>query len=178
MSDIKLEDYEELGTCDHCGEDCIVHKESKRCDNCDGQFIHCGICDEEQHEDYSCRHVFQDRNFEWQGSGVMGGDDADIKASFLLLVKRMPQGFAEALAAAIAQGKFYSFLSAPLIGSGGHMELHGLPWERGFGKAMVELGEGDDAEELTDGYSWLASIYLDKTPDANTLTLEWLKDAA
>lgn len=169
-----MEDYEELGACTRCGENCIIDKATKRCDDCDGQFVHCNICDEEQHEDDTCRHVFQDRIFTWQGSGAMSGDDSGVKESFLLLVKKMPQGFAEALAPAIAQEKFYSFLSAPLIGSGGHMELHGLP--RGFGEAMVELGSGDDADAMGDGYKWLASLYQEKTPEANTLTLEWLKE--
>lgn len=169
-----MEDYEEFGACSDCGESCLIYKDTKRCDSCDGRYTYCDICNEEQHEDDTCRHVFKDCNCMWQGSGALRGEEEGVKASFTLLVGKMPKGFAEALTAAIAKGKFYSFLVAPLIGSGGHLTLNGLPL--GYGEAMIKLGESDDADEMGDGYKWLASLYQEKTPEANTLTLEWLKE--
>lgn len=175
-----LAEDEKIGECEHCGDDGVVFIDNNRCQECDGQFIHCSICNEEQHRDDPCRHIFQDENLEWHGSGS-GSWPIDIRKPFLDLVRLMPSGFAPDLREAILSGRFYTWLMAPLIGSGGCLELSGMPdrdgrfMEFSWGDAMIGVGEGEQAEETSDGYHWLASLYKDKTPDANRITVAWLE---
>ncbi len=36
-----------------------------------------------------------------------------------------------------------------------------------YGEALAQIGEGEHAEEASDGCRWMASLYQEKTPDAN-----------
>ena len=166
-----------LGKCDNCGEDRNLYPDMERCEDCDGLFYHCSICDEDQSEDDHCRHIFQDDNFEWCGSGAYM--DPALKKPLFRLLNAMPEGFAVDLAAAIRSGRFYTFLTAPLIGRGGIMSLYGFSdvgKSLSYGKAMIEIGEDEESEEVADGYHWLASLYECETPKANKLTLQWLDE--
>ena len=88
----------------------------------------------------------------------------------------MPDGFARDLKAAIISGRFHTWLVAPMIGGGGILDLYGMPRSVGqsYGDAILALGESDDAEDFECGYHWLVSLFDDKTPDANALTVEWI----
>lgn len=181
----ELQEGEVLGTCEHCGDECIIFADNQRCDECDGQFTHCLICDEEQHEDDPCRHVFRDwkGDYEWYGSGGYAYFADHVRESFFCLLRLMPNGFASDLRHAILSGEFYTFASLPMIGGGGHIELHapyesdfywGCMWEYGY--KMVDIGERQSSERTSLGYKWLASLYKSKTTEANQLTvalLDW-----
>jgi hypothetical protein len=43
-----------------------------------------------------------------------------------------------------------------------------------WGDRLIELGSGDHAEELHDGYRWLVSLYDRQTTKANRTTLTWI----
>lgn len=173
----------EAGECEHCGDDGFVFSESKRCEECEGDFIHCVICNQEQHADDTCRHISRDENYEWFGSGT-GWAHPELKKPFLKLVAAMPEGFAPDLREAILSGGFYTFFTAPMIGSGCNMELNGMPiraWHTRYslfwwGDFLAALGQGDEAEDHVDGYHWLASLYGAKTAEANRWTVAWLEE--
>src|SRR3990167_1825634 len=130
-----LEDGEKIGECEHCGDEGRVFIDNNSCEECDGQFFMCSVCKEEQHRDNTCRHLFQGLDdYEWKGSGAW--IDPELKVPLFALFSRMPEGFVPALRVAIKSGKFYTFLMAPMIGSGGHMELGGIEDWR-FGVAMI-----------------------------------------
>lgn len=169
-----------LGTCTWCGDKGEVYRDNGRCEDCDSDVFHCAICKQDYHRDSHCRHIFQDDDFEWTGSGAYAPSPA-IKDSFFELLTLMPEGFASDLRIAIKSGKFYTWIVAPLIGSGGHLSLYGMP-ERGghlmlndpYGDAMLDLGGGPHAEDTADGYHWLASLYERKTRKANKITIDWI----
>lgn len=168
------------GKCRWCGDKTLIYSDNKLCEDCDSNVILCSVCNEEYDSDDHCRHVFRDDNFVWCGSGAMANND--VKASFIKLLSLMPNGFAADLRKAIRSQKFYTWLIAPIIGSGGLLELHGMPNRDGkfmlhaWGDNLIELGQGEHAEEMADGYHWLASLYEDKTKDANKTTLEWIAE--
>lgn len=169
------------GKCCWCGADGEVFKDNGLCDDCDSQTIHCGICRCRQGSDNHCRHVFQDRWFEWSGAGVGYATDA-TKRAFMELLTLMPDGFAADLREAVGGGKFHTWIVAPLIGGGGTLELHGMPARDGrsmfhaWGDEMIALGQRDDAEKTADGYHWLASLFERKTRAANKWTVEWIDE--
>jgi hypothetical protein len=177
---IKGDEYK-TGTCEHCGDETAVFEDNDRCERCDGEFYYCSICKQEQHRQDLCRHIFEDRNFEWEGSGTEQTSET-VKAAFFRLLGRMPAGFAGDLRKAIRSGRFHTWLCAPLIGGGGLLELHGMPDRDGksmlfkWGEAMIDIGEGDDAEDTADGYHWLASLYDKKTLKANRATVAWIDE--
>lgn len=173
-------DDRKRGTCRWCGNKTQIYINNKLCEGCDSNVIHCSICDDDYDDSDHCRHVFQDQNFEWSGSGAWSNND--VKASFLQLLEKMPAGFAVDLKKAIRSKRFHTWLIAPLIGSGGLLELHGMPNRDGkfmphaWGDHLLKIGQGDDAEETADGYHWLASLYNDKTPGANQTTIKWINE--
>lgn len=169
------------GPCPECGAKGEVYRDTGRCESCDGKFYTCAICKVEQHEENLCRHLFQDRNFEWQGAGS-GRADPSLKAPLFKLFDLMPTGFATDLRIAIRSGKFHTWLIAPLIGAGGLLELHGMPYRDGksmlfqWGDRLMALGESDDAESVADGYRWLVSLYDRHTLTANQATVRWIDE--
>jgi len=163
------------GTCVWCGHVGAVYSDSSLCEDCDGDMIHCAICNENQHVESSCRHVFRDANFEWTGSGGYPPSD-DVKKSFIRLIVSMPEGFVPDLRQAIATEKFHTWLVAPIIGPGGFLSLHGTVNNCVWGEQLLTLGESDQAEIYTDGYQWLASLYNDITPEANRITIGWIDE--
>jgi hypothetical protein len=180
MSVADCDDYKG-GTCRWCGDEGQVFADNDLCEDCDSNVCHCSICDEEQHYQSPCRHLFQDENFEWCGSGCRPDGDG-LKQPFFALLRHMPEGFADDLRTAIQSGEFHTWIVAPMIGGGGALYLYGMPDREGmwtltdWGDALIEIGEGDAAEETVDGYRWLASLYNDKTPDANKTTVAWLDE--
>lgn len=178
MSCVQTDDDEhKTGECRRCGKRGTVFVDNDLCEDCDGDVVHCKICNEEQSIDSRCRHVFYSSESGWNGAGV-GYPDDEVKDAFLDLVRRMGNEFSQDLQRAVRSGEFYTFLVAPLIGGGGMLDLHGMPWhlQRKWGELLIDLGEGDEAGDLADGYHWLASIYKTKTPDANEITLAWLAE--
>lgn len=179
-----------MKVCRRCGDRPSVRGYHGLCDNCDSEVIICSVCREEQWtDDGLCRHVFRDSNYEWQGSGncFVEQPSEHVRESLFKLFELMPDGFAADLKTAIHSKKFHTFLIAPLIGSGGLLELHGMPARDGirflfgWGDYLLEIGSGGEdeqsyknAEESADGYSWLASLYDGKTPDANAITVAWI----
>jgi hypothetical protein len=181
-----------VGKCPSCGElrDDLLPAESGdlRCAECDTEYTYCNICEEEQHRDEHCRHIFETECGEWAGSGADSYDFAEAaRLPFFALLGKMHPCFAGDLRAAILSGKFYTFAYMPMIGGGGSLEMHGMPdlaipqgmdpYYRLFfwGNELMDLGCGEDAEELSDGYDWLASLYEGKTPDANRITVAWIE---
>lgn len=165
------------GTCKWCGDEGGIYADTGYCEDCDGDIIHCSICDVDQHIDDLCRHVFRNDDYEWQGSGAHD-PAASTKASFLTLLDQMPDEFAADLREAIAAASFHTWLMAPMIGGGGILKLHGIKLLPGFdyGKAMIKLGESERSEASADGYHWLASLYDDRTPKANAITISWIDE--
>jgi hypothetical protein len=163
------------GTCAWCGDRGTVYADNGRCEQCDSDVFHCSICDDDQHADDLCRHVFRDSNFEWAGSGT-GRTADDVRISFLKLLDLMPPGFGADLRKAIRSGHFHTWLIAPLIGGGGMLEMRGMPYEDGrkFGDALRDIGDGDNAEEAAYGYHWMVSLYDRKTLAANRVTVAWI----
>lgn len=182
-------DETNAGKCKECGSEDQVYLDTNRCPDCDIDFGFCSICDSEQHVESCCRHIWQDgQDFEWRGSGA--SMDPELRGPLFKLFDLMPPGFPRALRSAVASGKFYTFLIAPMIGSGGLLELHGMPdeipIEKGnyhsslfyWGAKILEIGESDNDDEsgCADGYYWLASLYEHETPEANGLTIRWIDE--
>lgn len=167
-----------IGKCRWCGERGEVYRDNGLCEDCDSNTIHCRICRCRQHADNRCRHVFQDRWFEWAGAGSGCEPTPAVKSAFLELLTLMPEGFAADLRTAIKGGEFYTWVIAPMIGGGGILEMHGMPLSKflTYGDDMLALGERHDAEETADGYRWLASLYQRKTLKANRLTIRWIDE--
>lgn len=174
-------DYK-LGTCRWCETEGEVFRDNSMCDDCDSNVVYCNICKCDQHYENSCRHVFQDENFEWCGSGLRWGPTDDVKESFFKLLSFMPPAFPRDLRAAIRSGNFHTWLVAPMIGGGGCLSLYGMPDRHGrfmvnnWGKRILKLGEGEHAEIMADGYRWLACLYNRDTPRANRATVKWLDE--
>ena len=171
MSDFKI------GTCKWCEDKGEVYRDNGLCDDCDSHTVYCAICRDRQGDD-RCRHIFQDQHFEWRGAGF-GPNDREMQAPFHRLLSAMGEDFARDLKEAINSGKFYTWLIAPMIGGGGILELHGMLRRDGvswtdYGRQLIKLGEGDRADELADGYHWLASLYERKTTKANRTTVAWI----
>lgn len=174
-------------TCRRCGNRDGDPEYDDLCEYCESEVIKCMICGTEEDSDYHCRHVFQDQNFEWQGSGncFVKHPPETVKTALFKLFELMPTGFAADLKKAIHSGKFYTWLIAPLIGSGGLLELHGMPEREGirglfgWGDKLIEIGQSDEeerTEQTADGYHWLASLYQRKTKDGNTITVRWINE--
>jgi hypothetical protein len=176
---MKIENEDQkLGTCSWCHKENVLIYSNEYCEDCDSEIYHCLICNADYTSDDCCRHLFRDRDYEWSGSGA-GEPSETVKRSFLLLLALMPDNFALEVAGAIKAGKFHTWLIAPLIGSGGLLELNGTKdYERNWdlGNALLRLGGADQAEETADGYHWLASLYQDDTPEANTITITWINE--
>ncbi len=174
-----LADEMKIGTCEHCGDSNVkCFAGNNRCEDCDGRFYPCSICKEEQFDEDHCRHIFQGEDYEWKGSGAW--EDPSLRKPLFRLFDLMPQGFPVDLRTAIKSGRFYTWLIAPLIGSGGLLELHGMPDHEGrsmlfdWGEKMLKIGQGKDADGTADAYHWLASLYEKKTLKANRITVKWI----
>jgi hypothetical protein len=180
MSEQLPEGYK-VGKCDWCEDEGNVFEDNGLCDGCDSDVVYCTICECQVHVDNTCRHVFRDSDFEWTGSGAYEPSDG-VKASFFKLLDLMPDSFAHDLQAAIESERFHTWFIAPLIGDGVVLELYGMPRpdgkpvRRSWGDALIEIGEGESGEVTAEGYSWIASLYNDRTPDANSRTVAWLDE--
>ena len=174
-----------VGKCSFCGDICndlLPAEGGLRCAECDSEYEYCGICKEEQHCDDHCRHIFTSQWGGLLGSGTyMSDNDLDYVRKVLVdLLDLMPQGFAQSLRVAIASGRFFTWATMPIIGGGGMLELNGMPNRHGryavswWGDFLMEIGQGDDAEEAADAYLWLASLYKNATVKANNITMRWL----
>lgn len=182
----EIEEGMKLGTCDWCGDkDVPVFEDTSRCENCDGDFVRCDVCKTEEHRENLCRHLNYDMDScEFYGSGINPNGDEHIKKSLFLLFDLMPGGFAVDLAKAIRSRKFYTYLIAPLIGSGGNLHLYGMPSREGmydysgWGNYLLRIGEdeGGHAEDTAMAYGWLSSLYCRKTEKANRTTLRWIEE--
>lgn len=175
-----MDDFRD-GTCTWCGAHGTVYADNSRCEDCDIAIVDCRICGREQHRESFCRHISEDRNLEYFGSGV-GAPHDGIRKAFFKFLSAMPDGFAPALRAAIKSGKFHTWTMSPLIGGGGTITLYGMParskdWTGpSWGDAIIELGERGNAEELYDGWRWLVSLYNKDTLKANRTTIAWIDD--
>lgn len=165
------------GKCRWCGCDGDVFRDNGLCVDCDSDTIRCQVCRCRQHVTSRCRHVFQDRWGQWAGAGTGREPTTAVRRAFFELLTLMPEGFAADLRTAIESGRFYTWMIAPLIGAGGLLEMNGmvdLKTARAWGRAMITLGEREDAEEIEDGYHWLASLYKNSTREANKTTVRWI----
>jgi hypothetical protein len=165
-----MNDYK-IGKCKWCGESGEVFCDNALCDDCDSNTIRCRICRRRFHWDNKCRHIFQDENFEWRGAGV-SPTDQDMKIPFHLFLSAMGEEFSRDLKAAIKDGKFYTWMIAPMIGGGGTLDLGGMSHK--YGDAIIKLGESSREEKVGDGYRWLVSLYKRQTTRANRATLAWI----
>lgn len=141
----------------------------------ESESVYCTVCADYFPDDEHCRHVYW-TDCGWRGAGAF---EDGSKESFLALVRAMPEGFASDLAAAIKSERgFSTFTVSSMIGGGGLISLYGTgKRESEYGQAMAELGSGDRAEELSEGWGWLQSLYRHDTVAANATTLEWLESA-
>lgn len=174
-----LADEFKKGECAWCGTEGEVYCDNGFCDDCDSNTVHCCVCNERQHYESACRHVFQDSGFQWQGAGLDWGPDDNVEEAFKEFLNRMPSGFATELRRAIRSGKFYTWLIAPMIGGGGILEMNGMRTYRqgrDFGDAVLDLGERESNEDVQDGYWWLASLYQRSTRRGNRITLKWIDE--
>jgi len=173
-----LPDGMRLGKCWACGDEkrVPIFVDNKLCDDCDVRWRFCSVCRRWRSSENRCRHVYEDQNLEWRGAGI--GVEGDEKQALFKLFDHMPPRFPIDLRKAIRSQKFHTWLIAPLIGSGGILELHGMIYRdnraRAYGDRMLEIGGGEHAEETADGYRWLASLYNDKTLKANRATNGWI----
>lgn len=171
-------DYK-LGTCKWCRDKCEIYRDTLLCEACDSDTVHCRVCRCRQSADNHCRHVFQDREFQWRGAGVCPSDD-DMRIPFHRLLSVMGEEFAVDLKAAIKSGEMYTWMIAPMIGGGGRLEVNGMPRRDGkfmmfeWGDRLIELGQSRRAEELHNGYRWLVSLYKTNTMRANRTTIGWI----
>lgn len=176
----KQDEYKE-GECEYCGYSGTVFTDNSRCQDCDGDFVTCSICKEEQHVDSRCRHVFRAADYEWTGAGAYTPSQ-NVKISFLALLTAMPLTFGADLKIAIQSGRFHTWRVSPLIGGGGSLTLYGMPNRDGqmmilkWGDDLLSIGEADESEKLSDGFSWLVSLYNRDTRKANRLTIAWIND--
>jgi len=172
-----VESEQKVGTCEWCGGDGQIFADNSRCESCDSSIRRCSICKVDQHTDDLCRHLFQDSDCEWRGAGIDPTGEG-LKEPFFELLSRMPDGFAADLRTAIRSGCFHTSLIAPLIGGGGVLEMHGMPGRRyrGYGDALIALGDRDDAGDVADGFWWLVSLYDKATPKANRTTVSWIDE--
>jgi len=163
------------GECACCGAEGQIFGDSRFCEDCDAEHHYCCICKTYEHEDDPCRHLHQNEHCEWIGSGT-GSADEFVRKSFTAMLGLMPRGFATELRDAIDREKFHTWFVAPLIGGGGHLNLRGMPWRNAdsWGDMLLDLGSGDRAEEMADGYHWLRSLYDGDTPEANRMTVSWI----
>lgn len=195
MSEMEPEDERcKIGRCSHCGDirDDLLPTEAGdlRCAECDTQFQLCSICEEEQHEDDTCRHLFYDRwhgSCEWLGSGSWRVHDAHwmarIKQGVFHLLSAVP--FARQIRAGILAGEFYLFIISPLIGRPS-LEVNGLRQPDGtrlfcsfdVGERVMEAMEADcdDKQYVNIAAHWLLSLYKDQTPEANAITVSWIEE--
>jgi hypothetical protein len=173
-----VSDYK-LGTCKWCGEKGEVFRDSLYCDDCDSNVCRCSVCKQSYHYENTCRHIFQDQEFEWRGAGVNPTDE-EMRLPFHRLLSAMGEEFTTDLKAAIKSGKFYTWMMAPMIGGGGSLSLNGMPQRDGrwmvsaWGDVLIKIGESVKAEEFHDGYRWLVSLYKTNTTKANRTTLAWI----
>lgn len=167
------------GKCAWCGDEGDVFKDNLRCDDCDSDVRRCSICKQDYHANSTCRHIFQDKYFEWRGGGIRP-NDTEMRLPVHRFLSAMGEDFARDLKIAIASGKFHTWFVAPMIGGGGLISLYGMPDRDGrsmvnaWSDKLIELGEGPNAEKLQDGYRWLSSLYNRNTSEANLTTIEWI----
>jgi hypothetical protein len=170
-----------LGKCEWCGDETQIYRDNMYCEECDISTVFCKICDQRQHSDSRCRHVFRDDNLNWNGSGI-GEPDETIKSAFLALLTLMPVGFAPDLKVAINSGIFHTFIIVPLIGDRGTIKMTGMPDRDGrlmlfkWGDDLLKLGDSGSANDIEDGYHWLASLYDKDTSTANLTTMVWIDE--
>lgn len=173
-----MEDYK-IGICKWCEEKTEVFRDNSLCHDCDSDTVYCCICKSRVSSEYKCRHVFRDDYFEWRGAGF-NPDDSEMKIPFHRLLSAMGEDFAFDLKTAIKSGKFYTWMTAPIIGGGGLLEINGMPNRDGkwmthvWGNKIIELGESERADKFSDGYHWLVSLYKTKTAKANRTTINWI----
>jgi hypothetical protein len=173
----ELVDEMTVGECEWCGNHGSVFVDNSRCEQCESDIVKCLVCNEEQHADDLCRHVFRDSDWEWSGAGA-GKPSDTVKQSFFKLLDAMPFEFGAVLRKAIDGGEFHTWIVAPMIGGGGSLYLRGFPDQDShkFGEALIQTGESDAAEELADGYRWMVSLVDQETGDANRITIAWIDE--
>lgn len=178
MTDQPTDDMRD-GECTWCGDETSIFADNGLCEQCDSNVFRCCICNEDQHADDLCRHLFRDENLVWLGAGT-GTADPRIRPSLFRLFNVMPRFFAFDLKKAIHSGAFYTWLSAPLIGPGGSLSLNGWPGRPSmsyvYGDKLMELGSGDGAGHYAVAYHWLASLFKTKTEYANAATVKWIDE--
>ena len=167
-----MSDYK-LGTCKWCETRGEVFKDNLLCETCDSDTVYCNICKCRVSYDDRCRHVFQDNYCEWHGSGIDACDEC-MFVPFKRFLAALGEDFARDLKSAIQSKKFHTWIVAPMIGGGGILSLYGMPCRDDWGDRIIALGTGVKAKELSDGYHWLASLYNDKTLEANRTTIFWI----
>lgn len=173
-----MSDYK-IGICKWCSVKGDVFKDNSLCDDCDSNTIICRVCHDRQNWDNKCRHVFQDEEFQWRGAGV-DPCDQEMREPFHRLLSVMGEEFARDLKDAIKSRQFYTWLVAPMIGGGGCLSLYGMPqrddqWLASeYGDKLIKLGQSERADDLSDGYYWLVSLYKGNTTKANRTTIAWI----
>jgi hypothetical protein len=125
------------------------------CEDCDGHYTYCSICDERQHEDDACRHVFscEASCWEWCGAGSHEGDWSYHKASFLAVLDKT--GLAVELREAIEADTLSTTYLSGYIGSPHYICHAGGGDRRGsYGDRFTDGLTTELEETMTLGVGW------------------------
>jgi hypothetical protein len=154
------------------------------CEDCDSHYTFCAICDEQQHEDSACRHVFAATvtSWEWMGAGSYNGTDKpeDHKESFFAVLDRV--GVAELLRHAIEADTLETKYYGPMIGGASYwcwLRPPGAPYGSDFGNLFTDDLTEELEESMTIGVGWLDSIQYDDSPiraKAREITIAWIDE--
>jgi hypothetical protein len=157
-------------TCCHCGKPGIYR--DYYCEPCfEEHHMYCSICEEWQHEDAPCEHIFwNSRVAWWDGPGSEAAESGWSKDSFMMMLRKT--GLAEPIRSALQSGDIRheiwgDMLSAPNIWLWLNGEFH--PDE------LTQLSHDDD-EECVNGVNWLLSLEPGKTVRAIERTIKWIDE--
>lgn len=162
------------------------------CDSCESERVYCNICKVwHSREGEECRHLFWTEDG-YGGSGATETEPSEWKESFFRLLDRIAavkdwdwQGrgdktLVDALEVEIGRNAFWTF-------------FHGFMFSRpdidfvclrpdlpcgdlAFATLRAETTEPWEGTGVDDGFNWLQSLQADSTPEANALTVEWIRE--
>jgi len=137
----------------------------------------CNVCEEHQHEDDHCCHLWWDYEVGWWAGPGWDDRGQSSRESFMRVLRAtgMAQDVKEALDASSRDGLRYN-MAHPIGGLGpGHHFL----WLNGtyYGDKIGDLEDDDEhAGEYRNGVRWLYALAGGDCPDAVKLTRQWITE--
>lgn len=152
------------------------------CEDCDGHYTYCELCEERQHEDSVCRHVFacEETSWEWYGAGSGGTAWKHHKDSFLIMLDRT--GLAELLRVTIKTDKLDTHYHGSMLGPSSYccrLKSPDTEYTYDYGHRFTDGLTSGLEEEMTIGVGWLDSLQYGDSPlraKARALTLTWIDE--